>query len=194
MDNNRPCEKQTPVFPADFAWGVATSAHQVEGQNLNNQWHAWECNGRIKSRDRVGLACNWWKNAEQDFDLAKSLGINALRLSVEWSRIEPSPGQWDNAALMRYREILKALRDRGMRPFVTLHHFTNPLWFEIKGHFLPPNQSTFFSVLRGVCWPRWEICAPIGQPLMSRMSIQRWGTFWENFRQGSGEVSLRRRT
>jgi beta-glucosidase len=145
MDNNRPCEKQTPVFPADFAWGVATSAHQVEGQNLNNQWHAWECNGRIKSRDRVGLACDWWKNAEQDFDLAKSLGINALRLSVEWSRIEPSPGQWDNAALMRYREILKALRDRGIRPFVTLHHFTNPLWFEIKGAFLTAESVHLFQ-------------------------------------------------
>jgi beta-glucosidase len=144
-DNIRPSEKVTSPFPADFAWGVATSAHQVEGENHNNQWHAWECQGRIKSKDQVGLACNWWKNAERDFDLAKSLGINALRLSVEWSRIEPAQGQWDQAALARYRAILKALRDRGIRPFVTLHHFTNPLWFEAKGAFAAPESILLFQ-------------------------------------------------
>ncbi|HEY6250833.1 MAG TPA: family 1 glycosylhydrolase [Candidatus Angelobacter sp.] len=146
MDNDiRPSEEVTSPFPADFAWGVATSAHQVEGHNHNNQWHAWECQGRIKSKEQVGLACDWWTNAEQDFDLAKSLGINALRLSVEWSRIETSQGQWDHAALARYRAILKALRDRGIRPFVTLHHFTNPLWFEAKGAFAAPESILLFQ-------------------------------------------------
>ena len=86
---------QASVFPADFAWGVATSSHQVEGGNSKNQWAAWEKLGRIKSKDCVGRACDWWRNAEQDFDLAQSLGVNALRLSVEWSRIEPEEGQWD---------------------------------------------------------------------------------------------------
>src|SRR5215467_11749729 len=136
---------QNAVFPAGFAWGVATSSHQVEGGNSKNQWATWECQGRIKSKDHVGLACDWWKNAEQDFDLAKSLGVNALRLSVEWSRIEPSPGQWDHEALGRYRAILKALRDRGIRPFVTLHHFTNPLWFESKGGFANPESVSLFE-------------------------------------------------
>jgi beta-glucosidase len=145
VNSNGLGEEEKLVFPANFAWGVATSAHQVEGQNFNNQWHAWECKGRIKSRDRAGLACDWWKNAEQDFDLAQSLGINALRLSVEWSRVEPSPGQWDNSALARYRDIVKALRDRGIRPFITLHHFTNPLWFESKGAFLAPESITIFQ-------------------------------------------------
>ena len=161
MDNhNRPGEKSNTPFPADFAWGVATSAHQVEGQNFNNQWHAWECNGRIKSKDRAGLACDWWKNAEQDFDLARSLGINALRLSVEWSRIEPSPGQWDDAALARYREILQGLRDRGIRPFVTLHHFTNPLWFEAKGAFLSPESVHLFDrFTRHVVEELRELCS-----------------------------------
>jgi beta-glucosidase len=142
---NRPGEKQGQLFPPDFAWGVATSAHQVEGATTNNQWHVWECNGRIKSGDRVGLGCDWWRNAEGDFDLAKSLGINALRLSVEWSRIEPSPDNWDQSALDRYREMLKGLRDRGIRPFVTLHHFTNPLWFEAKGGFAAAESAALFQ-------------------------------------------------
>src|ERR1700748_2001324 len=98
---------QNSRFPADFAWGVATSSHQVEGGNLNNQWAAWEKLGRIKSKDSVGRACDWWQNAEQDFDLAKSCGVNALRLSVEWSRIEPKEGIWDETAFARYREMLK---------------------------------------------------------------------------------------
>ena len=136
---------QSSIFPADFAWGVATSSHQVEGGTANNQWSDWERRGRIKSRDRVGLACDWWRNAERDFDLAQSLGLNALRLSVEWSRIEPEQGQWDEAALARYRQMLRALHDRGLRPFVTLHHFTNPQWFEARGAFAAPESVALFQ-------------------------------------------------
>jgi beta-glucosidase len=140
-----PTEKSNHRFPQDFAWGVATSAHQVEGGNCNNQWIAWENQGRIKSGDHVGLACDWWRNAEQDFDRAQELGVNALRLSVEWSRIEPEEGRWDHAALARYREMLQGLRRRGVRPFVTLHHFTNPLWFEAKGAFATPDSVHLFE-------------------------------------------------
>jgi beta-glucosidase len=136
---------QDPVFPADFAWGVATSSHQVEGGNSNNQWAAWEKNGRIKSKDFVGFACDWWRNAERDFDLAQALGVNALRLSVEWSRIEPKEGQWDESALARYRQMLKALQSRNIRPFVTLHHFTNPQWFEAKQGFANPESVRLFQ-------------------------------------------------
>ena len=123
------------IFPHDFAWGVATSAHQVEGRCSNNQWAEWEKRGRIKSGDQCGLACDWWQNAERDFDLAQSLGVNALRLSVEWSRVEPREGEWDEDSIRRYRSMLTELRARGIRPFVTLHHFTNPLWFEKRGAF-----------------------------------------------------------
>ena len=143
MDNGSSAN-HSHIFPADFVWGVATSAHQVEGDNFNNQWSAWEQQGRIKSGDRVGRACDWWRNAEQDFDRAKDLGVNALRLSLEWSKVEPEEGRWDGSALGRYREMLQALRDRGIRPFVTLHHFTNPLWFEAKGGFATPQSIELF--------------------------------------------------
>jgi beta-glucosidase len=132
-------------FPPDFLWGVATSSHQVEGGCANNQWSEWERQGRIKSGDQVGAACDWWRNAERDFDLAQSLGVNALRLSVEWSRIEPHEGEWNQPALDRYREMLIALRERGIRPFITLHHFTNPLWFEQKGAFESPESVKLFE-------------------------------------------------
>ncbi len=132
------------VFPTGFLWGVSTSSHQVEG-NTHNQWSAWEAAGRIKSGDSCGLACDWWHNAERDFDIAAEMGLNALRLSVEWSRIEPRPGEWDRQALQRYRAMLIALRERGLRPMVSLHHFTHPVWFEEMGAFLEPNAGSLFE-------------------------------------------------
>jgi beta-glucosidase len=95
-------------FPHDFKWGTATSAHQVEGDNKNNQWWAWErTSGRIKNGDTSGAARNWWNSAEADFDRMSDLGLNAHRLSIEWSRVEPC-----DAAIDRYRAILLELRWR----------------------------------------------------------------------------------
>ena len=132
-------------FPAGFLWGVSTAAHQVEGGNDNNQWSAWEAAGRIKSGDHCGRACDWWRNAERDFDLARDLGVNALRFSVEWSRVEPREGEWDSQALQRYREMLQALQQRGIRGMVCLHHFSHPMWFERKGGFLNPDAEQLFA-------------------------------------------------
>ncbi|MGH9528926.1 MAG: glycoside hydrolase family 1 protein [Terriglobales bacterium] len=132
-------------FPPDFFWGVSTAAHQVEGRNDNNQWSDWEAAGRIRSRDICGDACDWWNNAERDFDLAQEMGLNALRFSVEWSRIEPQGGQWHGESLLRYREMLKALVERGIEPIVCLHHFTNPRWFEQNGAFLSPDAAELFD-------------------------------------------------
>ncbi len=135
------------TFPPGFLWGTATAAHQVEGGNTNS-WTAWENQGggRIYQDQVSGRACEWWDGrAEEDFDRAASLNNNALRLSVEWSRIEPEPGRWDDSALDRYREMGRALRVRGLEPMVTLHHFTNPLWLEERGGWLCPETSGLFA-------------------------------------------------
>ena len=134
----------TLKFPPGFLWGVSTSAYQVEGDNDNSQWSVWERSGRIKSGDRSGHACDWWNNAERDFDLAQGLGLKALRLSVEWSRIEPEKGRYDEGAIDRYREMLQALHARGIQPMVCLHHFSNPLWFEQQGAFFHPEGVDLF--------------------------------------------------
>src|SRR3954466_14370340 len=81
--------ESTLRFPPNFLWGVSTAAYQVEGTPCDSQWERWEAAGKIRSGDRPGCACDWWRNAERDFALAKDLGVNALRLSVEWSRLEP---------------------------------------------------------------------------------------------------------
>ncbi|MGD8585921.1 MAG: glycoside hydrolase family 1 protein [Chloroflexota bacterium] len=128
--------RATMYFPPDFLWGSATSSHQVEGNNLNNDWWAWEReDGHILDGGRSGLACNWWENAERDIDLMVEMGTNAHRLSIEWSRVEPEPSVFDPEALNRYREIIQALRRHNIEPMVCLHHFSNPLWLVEKGDF-----------------------------------------------------------
>ncbi len=133
-------------FPPNFRWGVATAAHQIEGNNTNNQWWAWEQQpGRIEQGGKSGLACDAWRHPEVDFDHAAAMGLNAMRLSVEWSRIEVAPGRIDTAALDRYREMLKGLRERGIEPLVTLHHFSDPMWLADEGGWLNVNVIQYFT-------------------------------------------------
>jgi beta-glucosidase len=133
-------------FPADFRWGVATAAHQVEGNSTHNDWWAWEqTDGHIKGGHASGLACDWWENAEADFDRAAEMGLNALRLSVEWSRIEPRPGRFDDSALERYSQMLQGLHARDIEPMVTLHHFTNPRWLAEQGGWEDPKTVALFA-------------------------------------------------
>jgi len=137
-------------FPNNFLWGSATSAHQVEGGNLNswsewekenaerlargakNKYARWQVNRfpkMLKSENYIsGRACDHYNCYEEDFDIAKKLNHNAHRFSIEWSRIEPEEGKFDEKEIEHYRKVLQALRERGIEPFVTLRHWTNPIW------------------------------------------------------------------
>lgn len=134
-------------FPPNFLWGAATAPQQVEGQNLNSDWSAWEQQpGKIKHGDSSRIACDWWGGRwREDFDRAKSLGMNAQRIGIEWARVEPRQGEWDASAVARYREMLIGLRERGMEPFVTLHHFTSPQWFARQGGFENPESAQWLA-------------------------------------------------
>ena len=136
------------TMPARFLWGAATSAHQNEGYNANNQWAAWEkMPGRIYGGQRAGAAAGWWDLdiAAADFDRAGGLGLNSLRISVEWSRIEPEPGVFDRPALDHYARMVKLLRARGIEPLVTLHHFTDPIWLTALGAWENPRVEDYFA-------------------------------------------------
>ncbi|HEX7734507.1 MAG TPA: glycoside hydrolase family 1 protein [Ktedonobacteraceae bacterium] len=137
--------KRILQFPSGFLWGTASASHQCEGGNTNNQWYRWEQEGRILSGDACGEASDWWRRAESDFERAEQLENNALRLSLEWSRIEPEEGSWDSSAIERYREMLRDLRQRHIVPVVTLHHFTEPLWFVERGGFTNEANIPLFT-------------------------------------------------
>ena len=128
-------------FPAGFLWGCATAAHQVEGGNHNSDWWEFERRGGILTGDSADPACDHYNRFRDDFRLLASMHNNAHRLSVEWSRVEPAPGRFDTAELAHYREVLGALREQGMAPMVTLHHFTSPAWFAQRGGWAVPGAE-----------------------------------------------------
>lgn len=117
-------------FPENFLWGAATSAYQVEGDNIYSDWWQWE---KETGKESSGRACRHYDLYEQDFDLAQSLHHNAHRFSIEWSRIEPEEGKFSQEAIRHYIDILRSLNARHMEPIVTLHHFTNPVWLAKMG-------------------------------------------------------------
>ena len=94
---------------------------------------------------RSGRACESWWRWTEDIALAKQLGLNAYRFSVEWARIEPEPGRFDAGALAHYREVLEGVVAAGLEPLVTLHHFTNPIWLADAGGWLNPRVVSRFA-------------------------------------------------
>jgi beta-glucosidase len=154
-------------FPENFLWGAATSSHQVEG-GTNNQWSEWEKKNaeRLAGEARKkwqpwqqeqfpemfqkenyisGQACDHYNRFEQDFDIAKELGHNAHRFSIEWSRIEPEEGKFDEKEIEHYRNVLLALRAREIEPFVTLWHWTEPVWFNESGGWNNKKSPEYFA-------------------------------------------------
>jgi beta-glucosidase len=129
-------------FPSNFYWGAATASYQVEGGIENNDWAQAAAAGRVPV---CGTACDHYHRYEADFDIAVALGHNAHRFSVEWARIEPSDGVFDREAILHYRKVLGALRERGLTPFITLWHFTLPLWFAESGGFERPDAPAIFA-------------------------------------------------
>ncbi|MBN2227729.1 MAG: family 1 glycosylhydrolase [candidate division Zixibacteria bacterium] len=115
-----------------FLWGAATSAFQIEGQ-VETDMTDWERRGKFRAdgKDpRVGDAADHWRRWEEDFRLLRDLGVNSYRFSVEWARIEPEPGIYNQSALDQYGRMIDRLLEYGITPMVTLHHFTHPCWFQ----------------------------------------------------------------
>ncbi|MBP9733918.1 MAG: glycoside hydrolase family 1 protein [Candidatus Omnitrophica bacterium] len=130
-------------FPQGFLWGAATSSHQIEGDNKLSDWWQWELDGR--TTDKSGAACDSYHRYPEDFEIAKSMGHNAHRFSIEWSRVQPEEGRWDEDALRHYQGVIRSLKERGLEPMVTLHHFTLPVWLSRAGGFEHPKFPEYFE-------------------------------------------------
>lgn len=158
--------KNNLKFPKDFLWGAATSAHQVEG-GTNNDWTQWEKDNADKLAQGAGKkwekwqqekfpemfdvqnyisgrACDHYNRYEEDFDLAKEGGHNAHRFSIEWSRIEPEEGKFDEKEIEHYRQVIQSLKRRNMEPMITLWWWTNPLWIEDIGGWENKKTKRYF--------------------------------------------------
>ncbi|MBC7543834.1 MAG: glycoside hydrolase family 1 protein [Candidatus Sericytochromatia bacterium] len=129
-------------FPAVFQWGAASAAHQVEGGNTTNDWWLHEQQpGTIAHGDRSGEAVDHYHQFDRDFAEAAAMGHTAHRLSIEWSRIEPTQGHYDEAAWRHYDAVFASLARHHLRPMVTLWHFTNPQWTMAQGGWLNPRTG-----------------------------------------------------
>jgi beta-glucosidase len=142
---------QTPRDRADvvpsFLWGAATSAYQIEGA-AENDWTEWERRGLLKQRDRrCGTAAGHLDRWRQDLSLLPGIGANAYRYSIEWSRVEPAPGEFDEAVLERESARADYLRGLAIEPVVTLHHYTHPVWFWKRGGWENPESVEWFRRL-----------------------------------------------
>ncbi len=129
-------------FPEGFYWGSATASYQVEGGIESCDWAEAAREGRVPP---CGKACDHYNLYEADFDLIKDLSHTAHRFSIEWARIEPEEGRFDHNEVAHYRKVLKALRDRNIKPFVTIWHFTLPVWFSESGGFERKDSPEIFA-------------------------------------------------
>jgi len=126
----KPLLPERPVhFPEDFVWGVGSSAYQAEGGEVPNDWSACIAEGRFPPNPGNGFLAR----AAEDFALVRSLGFRHYRLSVEWSRVEPERGRFDEGAIDRYRALCDAARAAGLVPWVNFFHFTHPRWLAARG-------------------------------------------------------------
>lgn len=155
------------MFPEKFLFGTSTAAHQVEGDNKWNDWWYYEQIGKLPYKS--GKACNHWELYREDIELMAELGYNAYRFSIEWSRLFPEEGKFNEDAFNRYREIIELLLEKGITPNATLHHFTSPRWFMEKGGFLKEENLKYWEqyvdkaaeLLKGV-----KLVATFNEPLV----------------------------
>lgn len=183
-------------FPKNFFWGAATSSHQVEGGN-HNDWSEFEKQNAkhlahiaaqkqwpdhimrsypnpLQEENYIsGRACDHYNRFREDFDIAKSLGHNAHRFSIEWSRIEPEEGKFNEREIQHYREVIVALRERGIEPFVTLWHWTNPLWIRNQGGWKNPETITAYVRFAQYVMEQFKGLVRYWQPL-NEPNIYTW--------------------
>ena len=150
------------IFPKSFFWGTATASHQVEGGCTNNNWFKWESaidengNPRIKDNQISGIACDHWNRYNDDISLIKELGVNYYRLSLEWSKIETEKGIFNEDALDHYSDVIDSLIKNDIVPVITLHHFTNPIWFDDMGGFEKEDNIDHFISFCEVVFNRYS--------------------------------------
>ena len=131
-------------FKDQFSLGVASAATQIEGGELGHNWNDWYAKGKIKDNSNPARATDHYRLWKEDADLMAEMKINHYRLGIEWARICPNEGKVDEAVIARYREELTYLKDKGISVLLTIHHFTNPMWFENKGAFTKKDNLKYF--------------------------------------------------
>ncbi len=127
--------------------GSATAATQIEGGDAGNNWARFAAEGKVKDGTSPLRAADHYNRYREDIDLMAEMGLQIYRFGIEWSRIEPVQGQYDENVIAHYRDEIQYMKAKGILPLLTIHHFTNPLWFEDMGAFCHPDSPDIFMTL-----------------------------------------------
>ena len=168
-------------FPEGFLWGGAHSAYQTEGKNYNNDWFKFEqIPGNIKNGDKCGESANHYELYDQDHMLLRKLNHNALRTGIEWSRIVPNENEIDEDEIEHYHKVFESIKRNQLEGFVTLYHFTIPIWFERKGGFLKTKNLKYFKNYCEIIsknFPEVNFWNPINEPAVVPLMSYFYGEF-----------------
>ncbi len=162
-------DKNNNIFRSDFMWGASTASHQVEGRTIN-QWSLWELENahrlakhpdpklkKLKNWNEIkkyaenpnnyvsGEGVDHYHKFKSDFDLIKDLNLNSFRFGIEWSRIEPNQGEWNQVEIDHYHEYIDELLKRGIKPILNIWHWTIPIWFSDIGGFTKSKNLKYFE-------------------------------------------------
>ena len=132
-------------FPDRFLFGTAVASYQVEGGIYNNDWTIWENKKNSICVEPCNEACNHYELIDEDIKLLKTLGIKAFRFSIEWSRIEPLQGTFNDDEINHYVDKANKLISNDITPIITFHHFTTPEWLYNKGSWLNAKSDDYFN-------------------------------------------------
>ena len=127
--------------------GVSTAATQIEGGDVNSNWNDWYRQGKIKDGTDPATGNDHWEKWEEDVALMADMGIQVYRFGIEWARLVPAPGEVDEDAVRHYRQEILTLKEKGIAPLLTIHHFTNPMWFERMGGFTKRENLRYYLEL-----------------------------------------------
>lgn len=125
--------------------GCATAATQIEGGDINSNWYFWSMEGKIKNNESSLVACDHYNRYPEDIEILSQLNQEIYRMSIEWSRIEPMEGRWSEEGIAHYVDEIRLLKEKGIQPLVTLHHFSCPQWLQEKGAWTNPKVVNYFS-------------------------------------------------
>ena len=133
------------MFDSKFLLGVATAAHQVEGNNIHSDCWAQEQMKNSPFKEPSLDACDHYNRFKEDIALMKEAGYNAYRFSIEWARIEPVKGQYDEKEIAHYRDVILCCKENGIEPIVTMHHFSSPKWLITLGGWEAESTIEYFK-------------------------------------------------
>ena len=171
--------------------GSATAATQIEGGDENNNWARFAAEGKVKDGSTPVTADDHYNRFREDIDLMAEMGLSAYRFGIEWSRIEPSRGEYDDRAIAHYREEISYMKEKGIRPLLTIHHFTNPLWFEDMGAFeCKESPEIFLSFVRKVVESFGDLVSEyitINEPNVYATQSLLWG-YWPPEKKSVGSL------